>query len=179
MARRMFAHGADAVDEMLRAAVAQVVAVDAGDHDVLELQRGDGLRQVDAARSASGGCGRPCATSQNGQRRVHRSPRIMKVAVPLPKHSPMLGQDASSHTVCRLCSRRACLISLKRRLLAARTRIQSGFFSRSCGHDLDRDARGLRRALLLVVRRRSSGTPGQSRKRGSSLGQTTAGGVHR
>ncbi len=24
---------------------------------------------------------------------------IMKVAVPLPKHSPMLGQEASSHTV--------------------------------------------------------------------------------
>ena len=25
---------------------------------------------------------------------------IMKVAVPLPKHSPMFGQEASSHTVC-------------------------------------------------------------------------------
>ena len=34
---------ADAVDEMAGAAVAQVVAVDAGDDDVLELQRGDGL----------------------------------------------------------------------------------------------------------------------------------------
>ncbi|KDB94039.1 phosphoglycolate phosphatase, partial [Bordetella bronchiseptica D989] len=48
----------------------------------------------------------PWPTSQNGQRRVHLSPMIMKVAVPLPKHSPMFGQDASSHTVCRLCSRR-------------------------------------------------------------------------
>jgi hypothetical protein len=27
---------------------------------------------------------------------------IMNVAVPLPKQSPMLGQLASSHTVCRL-----------------------------------------------------------------------------
>ncbi|CPM64757.1 Uncharacterised protein [Bordetella pertussis] len=36
---------------------------------------------------------------------------IMKVAVPLPKHSPMFGQDASSHTVCRLCSRRMRLMS--------------------------------------------------------------------
>jgi len=38
---------------------------------------------------------------------------IMKVAVPLPKHSPMFGQLASSQTVCRLCSRRICLISVK------------------------------------------------------------------
>ena len=34
-----FAHRADAVDEMLRAAVLQVVAVDAGDHDVAQLKR--------------------------------------------------------------------------------------------------------------------------------------------
>jgi len=54
----------------------------------------------------------------------------MKVAVPLPKHSPMLGQVASSQTVCRWCSRRICLISPKRpALLPALTRIQSGFFS--------------------------------------------------
>ena len=58
-----------------------------------------------AGSFTSGGSGLPCATSQNGQRRVHKSPRIMKVAVPLPKHSPMFGQEASSHTVCRLCSR--------------------------------------------------------------------------
>ena len=60
---------------------------------------------------ASSGSGRPWPTSQNGQRRVHLSPMIMKVAVPLPKHSPMLGQEASSHTVFRLLSRRICLIS--------------------------------------------------------------------
>ena len=83
---------------------------------------------------ASGGAGRPCATSQNGQRRVHKSPRIMNVAVPLPKHSPMLGQEASSHTVCSLFSRRRCLISSKRVLSEpALTRIQSGLRRRSCG----------------------------------------------
>src|SRR5882724_7655906 len=84
--------------------------------------------------SASGASGRPCATSQNGQRRVQMSPRIMKVAVPLPKHSAMFGQEASSQTVCRFCSRRMRLMSWKRELgLAARTRIHAGFASASRG----------------------------------------------
>src|SRR4051812_48516591 len=79
---------------------------------------------------ASGASGRPCATSQNGQRRVQMSPRIMKVAVPLPKHSAMFGQEASSHTVCSFCRRRMSLISWKREPgLAARTRIHAGFGS--------------------------------------------------
>ena len=69
------------------------------------------VRAICAGSLASGGRGLPWPTSQNGQRRVHRSPRIMKVAVPWLKHSPMLGQAASSHTVCRPCSRRMCLIS--------------------------------------------------------------------
>ena len=80
--------------------------------------------------------GRPWPTSQNGQRRVHLSPMIMNVAVPLPKHSPMFGQLASSQTVCSLCSRRICLISLKRCVDAAppaRTRIHSGLRRRSTG----------------------------------------------
>jgi hypothetical protein len=64
-----------------------------------------------AGSSRSSGSGRPWPTSQNGQRRVHLSPMIMNVAVPLPKHSPMFGQVASSHTVWRLCSRRIDLIS--------------------------------------------------------------------
>src|SRR5438067_8781883 len=80
--------------------------------------------------SASGASGRPCATSQNGQRRVQVSPRIMKVAVPLPKHSAMFGQDASSQTVCSFCRRRMSLISWKREFgLAARTRIHAGLGS--------------------------------------------------
>ena len=64
-----------------------------------------------AGSLASSGSGRPWPTSQNGQRRVHLSPMIMKVAVPLPKHSPMFGQLASSHTVTSLFSRRMSLIS--------------------------------------------------------------------
>src|SRR5574343_1426306 len=83
-----------------------------------------------AGSSGSGGRGLPWPTSQNGQRRVHRSPRIMKVAVPRPKHSPMFGQVASSQTVCSLRSRSMDLISPKRpALLPALTRIQSGFLS--------------------------------------------------
>src|SRR5882672_12156252 len=62
------------------------------------------------------------------------SPRIMKVAVPLPKHSAMFGQEASSQTVCRRCSRRIRLISWKRESgIGARTRIQSGLASFAFG----------------------------------------------
>ena len=50
----------------------------------------------------SGARGCPCATSQKGQRLVHTSPRIIKVAVPLAKHSAIFGQAASSQTVCNL-----------------------------------------------------------------------------
>ena len=76
--------------------------------------------------STSRGFGRPWPTSQNGQRRVHTSPMIMKVAVPPPKHSPIFGQLASSHTVCNLCLRSFCLISLILGVAGIRTRIQSG-----------------------------------------------------
>src|SRR5699024_8120083 len=83
-----------------------------------------------AGSSLSRASGRPCATSQKGQRRVHLSPIIIKVAVPFPKHSPMLGQLASSHTVKRLVSRRMRLMSLNLELgAAALTRIQLGFLS--------------------------------------------------
>ena len=81
----------------------------------------------------SGACGLPCATSQNGQRRVHTSPKIMKVAVPCEKHSPIFGQDASSHTVCNLCSRRICLISKKRGLFGDLARIQLGLRNSASG----------------------------------------------
>src|SRR5207244_3698682 len=44
--------------------------------------------------------------------------------------------EASSHTVCRRCSRRIFLISEKRGDDDARTRIQSGFFKRSAATTL-------------------------------------------
>src|SRR4051812_6298749 len=82
----------------------------------------------------SGASGRPWATSQKGQRRVQMSPRIMKVAVPLPKHSAIFGQDASSHTVWRLRARRTCLTSWNLESgMATRTRIHAGFASGARG----------------------------------------------
>ena len=54
---------------------------------------------------------------------------IMNVAVPLPKHSPMFGHEASSHTVWSWFSRRIRLISKKRGDDGARTRIHGGFGS--------------------------------------------------
>ena len=81
--------------------------------------------------SASGGNGLPCATSQNGQRRVQTSPRIMKLAVPLLKHSPMLGQEASSHTVCNWLSRSRRFTSLKPAPMPGLARIHCGLRKRS------------------------------------------------
>src|SRR5688572_21354650 len=99
--------------------------------------------------SESGGSGRPWATSQNGQRRVQMSPRIMNVAVPLPKHSPILGQEASSQTVCSFCRRRIALISLKRESApGARTRIHAGLGSGALG------------TMRMVLRAPFSLTPG-------------------
>ena len=74
----------------------------------------------------SGGLGRPWATSQNEQRRVHTSPRIMKVAVPWPKHSWMFGQLASSHTVTRRFSRSLALSLATEPSEGIRTRIHDG-----------------------------------------------------
>src|SRR5471032_3293900 len=75
----------------------------------------------------SNGSGRPCATSQKLQRRVHLSPIIMNVAVPWLKHSLRLGQDASSHTVCRRFSRKILFNSATAGVVGIRILIQSGF----------------------------------------------------
>ena len=102
----------------------------------------------------------------------------MKVAVPLLKHSPMLGQEASSHTVCRLLSRSARLTSPKVGELAARTRIQSGFFSRSWGTILI----GMRAVLAAPVCLSGDeliGGSGSVEKVQQRFAQATAGGVHR
>src|SRR3954470_20512281 len=61
-------------------------------------------RATRAGSSGSFQVGLPVLTWQKPQRRVHVSPRIMKVAVPRSQHSPMFGQAASWHTVCRLSS---------------------------------------------------------------------------
>jgi hypothetical protein len=52
-------------------------------------------RATRAGSSGSFQVGLPVLTLQKPQRRVHVSPRIMKVAVPRSQHSPTLGQAAS------------------------------------------------------------------------------------
>src|ERR1700760_4976322 len=54
--------------------------------------------------SQSTGSGRPVATAQNVQLRVQTLPRIIKVAVPAPQHSPMFGQLPLWQIVCSLYS---------------------------------------------------------------------------
>ena len=91
------AHGGDDIDEVLGTAVAQIVAVDAGDDDVTQLQVGLTRSRL-PVRPASGGSGLPWPTSQKGSG-AQMSPRIMKVAVPRPKHLADVRQAASSHRV--------------------------------------------------------------------------------
>ena len=54
------------------------------------------------------------STAQKRQPRVQVPPITMKVAVPPPQHSPMLGQRASSHTVWSLSVRARALMRLYR-----------------------------------------------------------------
>src|SRR6188508_2528813 len=54
--------------------------------------------------SQSTASGLPVATAQNPQLLVQILPRIIKVAVPAPQHSPILGQLPLSQIVCSLCS---------------------------------------------------------------------------
>ncbi len=62
------------------------------------------LRATRAGSKGSTASGLPVATEQNPQLRVHTFPRIMKVAVPAPQHSPMFGQLPLWQMVCSLCS---------------------------------------------------------------------------
>ena len=52
----------------------------------------------------SSASGRPVLTLQKAQARVQVSPMIIMVAWRTDQHSPMLGQDASSHTVVKPCA---------------------------------------------------------------------------
>src|SRR5690606_23562318 len=117
--------------------------------------------------SASGGFGRPWATSQKLQRRVQTSPRIMKVAVPWPKHSWMFGQLASSQTVTRRFLRSFDFSAATAPLDGIRTRIHDGL--RSTGASTN--ATGERPILSPAT----CFTPGTSEGGGSLL--TTASGM--
>src|SRR5665648_198959 len=79
--------------------------------------------------SASKAAGLPVSIWQKSHRRVHRSPPIRNVASRSSQHSKMLGQPASSHTVCRPPPCTSCLSSVYAGPIVARVRIHSGFFS--------------------------------------------------
>src|ERR1700712_3978508 len=77
--------------------------------------------------SKSIGSGLPFGTAQKPQRRVHRLPSIMNVADFWFQHSPMLGQWALSHTVCRFRSRAIFLSAWNVSPTGARAFNQAGF----------------------------------------------------
>ena len=64
-----------------------------------------------AGSLASSAPGKPVLTLQKAQARVQVSPMIMKVACFFSQHSPMFGQPASSHTVCRPLSRMSVCVA--------------------------------------------------------------------
>ena len=64
----------------------------------------------------SSGCGRPVCVLQNLQLRVQMSPPIIKVAVPFPQHSPILGQRPLLHIVCKQWESTIRLVSVYRSL---------------------------------------------------------------
>ena len=70
--------------------------------------------------------GLPVATLQKLQARVQISPMIIMVAWPLAQHSPMLGQAASSQTVCSELSRTILRVAWYSLEVGAFTRIQGG-----------------------------------------------------
>src|SRR5436189_6425745 len=65
-------------------------------------------------------------TAQNPQGRVHRSPAIMKVAVPWLQHSHRFGHCALSQTVCSRKSEISALVEKKTGFDGSRTLIHDG-----------------------------------------------------
>ncbi len=79
--------------------------------------------------SRSRGDGRPVSIWQKSHRRVHCSPPMRNVASRSSQHSKMLGQPASSHTVCRPSRFTSDFSSVYAGPMRARVLIHSGFFS--------------------------------------------------
>ena len=150
-AGRMRAHRADAVDEVRSAAVAQVVAVDAGDHDVFEFQRGDRPREIE------------------------RLVRVERQRPPMPDVAERAAARADvAHDHERRRALAEALADIRAgRLLAHRMQVvlaqdlldlgkarggrrahadPVGLLQPLGGHDLDRDARSLGGALVLDAR---------------------------
>jgi hypothetical protein len=72
--------------------------------------------------------GFPVSVLQNLHQRVQISPPIMKVAVPLPQHSPMFGHLPLVHMVCKPCDSTIRLVWVKVSFPPKRILSQSGFF---------------------------------------------------
>src|SRR5438128_3242455 len=77
--------------------------------------------------SFSSANGLAVVTAQNPHARVHRSPAIIKVAVPWLQHSHRFGHCALSQTVCNRRSEMSALVEKKTGLDGNRTLIQGGF----------------------------------------------------
>ena len=116
----------DDIGEVLRAAIGEVVAVDRRDDDMLEAEGGDRFGDAVGFAVRPAAAGRPVRTLQKAQARVQVSPMIIMVAWRFSQHSPMLGQPASSQTVCRPFSRTISRVRAYSGEPAARTRIQAG-----------------------------------------------------
>src|SRR5690606_13676410 len=84
--------------------------------------------------SYSGGL--PVATAQKEQERVQTFPKIIKVAVPAPQHSPILGQLPLSQMVWSLCSSTSFLTLAYSFPMGSLTRSQSGFLRRVASSDI-------------------------------------------
>src|SRR5579863_7578588 len=80
--------------------------------------------------SQSTGRGLPVATAQNPQLRVQMFPRIIKVAVPAPQHSPIFGQLPLSQIVWSLYWSTRLRTCLKFSPIGSLTRSQFGFLLR-------------------------------------------------
>ena len=91
---------ADRLGPDRRAAVGQLVAVDAGDDDVLEVHRARRLRRRGGVRPDRASAAGRWRCGRSRSERVQTSPRIISVAVPAAQHSPMFGHLADWQTVC-------------------------------------------------------------------------------
>ena len=121
---------------MLRAAVAQVIAVDAGDDDVRESQRGDGAREID--RLVGVGRQRPAVrdVAERAAARAqiaedHERRRALAEAL-----ADVRARRFLAHRVQTVLAQ-ACLTSLKRLPSPRRTRIHARLLQALGRHDLE------------------------------------------
>ena len=123
------AHRTHAGREMARAAVAEIVAIDRGDHHVAQPQHPDRLREtrrlvrVEGVRPAVGDV---AERAPAGAEVAHDHERGGAVREALRR----FGQDASSHTLCSPCARSSRFTRATAGPTGARTRIHGGFLGR-------------------------------------------------